>query len=200
MLETSCPCGTITCIANSLNKTRDNLHQFPSRSRLSVRDARPADYKAVSDILNENLHVNWRSSPITEDEVANWDDPLSAEGKTEFLVATNYSKSVVGFITARQTHPDSGFKTSQSISIYTTKDNHEKGVGSVLLSNLVDRLQEKSVRTLVAFIDSNNSKSLLWHNNRGFALGGHLRRVGDRNGQERDLMLMVRQIDQASGA
>lgn len=179
---------------------------FPNRSSITpvkddpekiiIRNAQPADFPDVAAILNENLDVIWRTEPYSVEDIAQ--KFLKA---TEFLVATDETGLVIGFISSTQAHPDGGFKkATQALSIYVTRKRNSRGVGTALLSTLIARLRSQGFRVLKANVDAENSRSFTWHKRRGFNWSGFEAAVGDKGGDPRDLVVLTRRIDQVCGS
>ena len=154
-----------------------------------IRDVQSADFEQVAALLNQNLKIIWQTTPYSVRDVAE-----KLQSSAEFLVAVDSVGQILSFISSKQCHPDSGFKTAQALSIYSSPKSKSSGVCSALLSVLIRRLRASGFRTLLAYIDAENAPSVLWHLHRGFQWAGVQHGVGDRAGVPRDLIVLNRSI------
>lgn len=115
---------------------------------------------------------------------------------TEYPVLTVKDEHgrVVGFGLARPFHPADSFRRTAEIGYFLHPDFVGRGLGTRLLEQLTTAAREKGVRTLLASISSRNDESLAFHVRRGFAEVGRFRRVGEKFGQDFDVVYMQKDI------
>jgi L-amino acid N-acyltransferase YncA len=75
-------------------------------------------------------------------------------------------------------------------SIYVHHDYHRRGVGSVLLQELITRARAFGYHAIVAGIDGEQTASAALHTKFGFQKAGHLKQVGFKFGRWLDVIYM----------
>ena len=78
------------------------------------------------------------------------------------------------------------------LSIYVSERARGKGVGTALLSRLVEDSEREGIWTLQAGIFPENTASINLHQRAGFRVVGIRERVGSMDGRWRDVVLMER--------
>ena len=78
------------------------------------------------------------------------------------------------------------------VSVYVSADAQGKGVGSVLLDELIRKSEEEGFWTLTAGVFPENKGSLKIHEKAGFKVLGTRERIGKMNGRWRDTVLLER--------
>ncbi len=57
-------------------------------------------------------------------------------------------------------------------SVYISNQYHNKGIGKILLSELIQLAKKQNKNTMIAIIDSENQNSVLFHQKAGFTTVG----------------------------
>jgi phosphinothricin acetyltransferase len=78
------------------------------------------------------------------------------------------------------------------VSVYVDSAYRGKGIGSILLKELIARSEQNNIWTLQAGIFPENIASLQLHKNLGFRIVGTRERIGQMNGVWRDTVLLER--------
>ena len=78
------------------------------------------------------------------------------------------------------------------VSVYVAASHRGKGIGKILLNELVLRSEQNSIWTLQAGIFPENKASVQLHKNNGFRIIGTREKIGQMNGIWRDTLLMER--------
>ena len=69
-----------------------------------------------------------------------------------------------------------------------------RGIGRMILTELVDRARGMGMEAMVGGIDSSNAASIRLHEQAGFQVQGTLKGVGRKFGKRLDLVFMVKQL------
>lgn len=75
-------------------------------------------------------------------------------------------------------------------SVYVHKDHRGKGLGQIILAELIKKAIEQQYHCMVAAIDSENAASIRIHEKAGFEHNGVIKEVGYKFGSWRSLVLM----------
>lgn len=161
---------------------------------VEVRLAGPGDAEAIRDIYN----VEVSSSTVTFDLV-----PRSLEDQLEWLaehagahpatVAVEDGE-VVGFGSLSPYRSRPAYATSVENSVYVRGDRRGRGVGRLLLEDLVSRAQAHGFHAVLARIVGDHQASIALHRRCGFEVVGVEREVGRKFGRWLDVVLMQRLV------
>ncbi|GAA1736256.1 GNAT family N-acetyltransferase [Isoptericola hypogeus] len=162
-----------------------------------VRPATRADLPAVADILEPYVArtaVTFDEDPPTLDAWSTRFADLAARG-LPFLVA-ELDEAVVGYAYASPWRPKAAYRYTVENSIYLAPEAQGRGVGTRLLSALLDACSLAGVRQVVAVVadDPAAAGSLPLHRKLGFEVAGVLRDVGVKHGRSVSTMLLQRTL------
>jgi len=168
-----------------------------SAARPVVRAAVTDDLPAVAEILEPYV----TGTAVTFDEqppdLGAWRQRLAdldARG-LPFLVA-ELDGAVVGYAYATPWRPKAAYRYTVEDSIYLAPEAQGHGVGTRLLSALLDACTLAGVRQVVAVVadDPAAAGSLPLHRRLGFEVAGVLRDVGVKHGRSVSTMLLQRTL------
>ncbi|WP_278352494.1 MULTISPECIES: GNAT family N-acetyltransferase [Weeksellaceae] len=78
------------------------------------------------------------------------------------------------------------------VSVYVATDARGKGVGQILLNELIRQSEANGIWTLQSGIFAENKPSIKLHENCGFRIVGYREKIGKKNGVWKDSILMER--------
>ncbi|RAU31723.1 N-acetyltransferase family protein [Enterobacter sp. ECC-175] len=170
-----------------------------SESGVVVRDALPDDVHAISAIYAWHvLHgrASFEEVPPTVDDMRQRIKNVSDSG-LPWLVAL-YRGVVVGYCYATPYRPRHAYRYTLEESIYVDASATGRGLGSTLLSALIERCEQGPWRQMIAVVGdgNNNAGSLRLHKKHGFVVVGQLRSVGYKKGDWRDTLIMQRSLNE----
>ena len=103
--------------------------------------------------------------------------------------------AVRGFAYAHPYKERPGYRLTAETSIYLARDCRRQGLGSALLSAIIDGAVEAGIRQLVAVVgDSANRGSIRVHEKAGFRQVGTLTDVGYKFERFLDIVIMQRSL------
>jgi len=136
-------------------------------------------------------------APDRDDMARRRDDVLTK--RLPWLVAQAKGK-VVGYAYANHFRARPAYRFTLEDSIYLHPQAQGKGVGTVLLAELLARCEEAGARQMLAVIgDSNSHGSIGLHRALGFEHSGVLKSVGWKFGRWLDVVLMQRSLGAGAG-
>lgn len=174
---------------------------LPASHPLSVvvREAGPDDIPDVTAIYAHyvaNTAASFEEEPPAAEEMLRRLEAVRARG-LPFLVAEHDGR-VLGFAYAGPFRTRSAYRYTIEDSIYVAPDAVRRGIGSALLSRLIERCSELGYRQMIAVIgDSENLSSIGLHASLGFRQEGVLRGVGWKFGRWVDVVIMHRPLGPA---
>jgi L-amino acid N-acyltransferase YncA len=163
---------------------------------VEVRDAVPADLPATLDIYNELIEsttVAWTERPQTLDERRAWFAEQCRRGFPSLVAVDN--REIVG-MTSYGDFRDSihwpGYRFTAELSIHIRDDFRRRGIGVLLMHELISRARRNDIHALVAGIDSGNIDSIRFHERLGFVEVARMPETGYKFGRRLDLVLLQR--------
>ena len=107
--------------------------------------------------------------------------------------------AVAGYVYAVPFRKRPAYRYTVKHSIYVHPGYQHMGVGSALLSELIEACAKAGYRQLVGYIDSGNAQSLKLHQALGFVQVGTLFAVAYRFGRWADTVMVQRALGSGSG-
>lgn len=144
-----------------------------------IRPYKVEDTQAILDIINYNILTStalYDYQPRTlVNQIAIFEDKLL---KGFPIIVATFNDEVVGFGYYSEFRFREAYKFTVEHSVYATNDFIGKGVGKLLLQNLIDLAKAQKLHTMVAVIDSENESSVTFHEKFGFKTVGIIKESG----------------------
>jgi phosphinothricin acetyltransferase len=163
----------------------------------AIRPAVEADLPAVREIYNHYV----MNSTVTFDETAMTLASLRKKfQKTEklgqpFIVAESPRGQILGYAYVTPWKEKAAYRFTVENSIYLGPAATGKGLGKVLLSELIDRSRAAGVKEIIAVIaDKGADASIQMHKNFGFKEIGHMGKVGFKFGRWLGTVLLQKSL------
>lgn len=168
----------------------------PQHAIITLRDSKPED---VADIRRIYAH-HVESSTSSFDEVAPSVDEIATRRQSilelgmPYIVAELNGK-VQGFAYANKFRPRSAYRHTVENSIYVEPAATGNGIGTKLLTELIERCTRLGFRQMIAVIGgAGNVASINLHKRLGFTIAGHLKSTGFKFGAWVDTLFMQRAL------
>ncbi|WP_402465304.1 GNAT family N-acetyltransferase [Isoptericola aurantiacus] len=180
-----------------MESTADASRRTDDAARPAIRPATERDLPAVAEILAPYV----LRTAVTFDEVppdaSAWTTRLDElrELGLPFLVA-EIDDDVVGYAYAAPWRPKAAYRHTVESTIYLSPAAQRRGVGTRLLSALLDACSLGGVQQVIAVVadDPAAAGSLPLHRRLGFEVAGVLRDVGVKHGRRVSTMLLQRTL------
>ena len=147
--------------------------------KIAIRPYQTEDTQAILDIINYNiLHstalydYNIRTY---EQQKAILDDTLA---KNFPVIVAEADGQVVGFGMYSEFRFREAYKFTVEHSVYVANDYHGKGIGNLLLAELITLAKAQKLHTMIAVIDAENQGSVSFHEKFGFKTVGIIKESG----------------------
>ncbi len=159
----------------------------------TVRAAERFDLPQILAIYNEVIRNSTAVYSEVEFTAARGDEWLAtkAEQGFPFLVAGDAGE-VVGFATFCDFRAWPCYRYTVEHSLHVRADRRGRGIGRLLLVDLIGRARAMGKHAMVAGIDADNAASIGLHQGRGFGVAGRFHEVGFKFGRWLDLVFMQR--------
>ena len=155
---------------------------------LSITPLLPTHWDAVARIYAEGLATG---NATFETEVPAWERWDAAHLSDHRLVALQEG-GVVGWTALSQVSERCVYAGVAEESVYVSEAARGRGVGRVLLEELIRGSEQAGIWTIQTGIFPENQASLRLHERVGFRLVGTRERLGQRNGVWRDVVFLER--------
>ena len=152
---------------------------------VDVRDLRPSDWPEVAEIYEAGIATRLATFETRVPSWEEWDRAHSA-----YRVVAVEDGRVVGWATLSPTSPRECYAGVMEESVYVAPDAQGRGVGRALLEALIERAED--VWTIQAGVFPENVASIELHKRCGFRVVGVQERIGQLDGEWRDVVLLER--------
>lgn len=164
-----------------------------------IRPSRDEDIAAVARIYAHHVQHGtgtFETTPPTEAEMAQRRADVLGKGLPWLVVEVD--GQVQGFAYGNWFKPRPAYRFSVEDSIYLAPEAAGRGLGRLLLTELLAALERAGVRKVMAVIgDSDNAGSIGVHKALGFEHAGTIQACGWKFGRWLDIVLMQRPLGEA---
>jgi L-amino acid N-acyltransferase len=163
----------------------------------TVRRAVESDLAAINDIYNYYVSrstCTYQEQPDTMDDRREW---FGYHGEKHPVTVALENDQVVGWGSLSPFHERSAYQYTVENSVYVHHEHHRRGIGSLLLEDLIARGGRLGHRVIIAGIDGEQAASIAIHAKYHFEKVGHFRQVGFKFGRWLDVIYM--ELDLQSG-
>jgi len=168
---------------------------------MTIRPATERDIPAITAIYNEavaNSNAVWTEKQDSEAERLAWMTARQALGYPVLVAADG--ATVLGYGTFGDFRAWPGYRYSVEHSVYIHTDHRGRGLGRILVDELVAAATALGKHILIAGIDGSNQASLRLHAQAGFVEVGRMPEIGRKFGRWLDLVFMQRILDRQGAA
>lgn len=158
----------------------------------ALRDAMSDDIPAVASIYSEavlNGTASYEIAPPDEAEMTRRFQAITGQGYP-YIVAVDEDGDVVGYAYASAFRTRPAYRWLVEDSIYIAQKGRGKGIGRLLLQELVLRCTALGFRQMVAVIGGASPASVGVHRSCGFRMVGTLNGTGFKHEQWLDTIFM----------
>ena len=167
-----------------------------SSPRPSVREARPEDLEAIFEIYNEEV-LHGTATFDTEPRILGRDDAWLTERDAERhpVVVAVIDDRVAGWASLNPWSTRGAYARTVEGSVYVHGEHRGRGLGRLLLGELVERARRAGTGVILARISEANAPSVALFEAFGFGRIGTQRRCGEKFGRILDVELMDLHVD-----
>ncbi len=147
-------------------------------SPVSIRLATIEDAGAINSIYNDYVLTSlctFHLEPVTDEERMEWIKQHS--GKYLATVA-ELDGRVIGWASLSNHRPRPAYDGTVESSVYIHKDFHRRGLGKLLMIDLMERAKNCGFHTIVAGAEASQEASIRLHEDLGFVQVARFKDVG----------------------
>ena len=146
---------------------------------IKLRNYTITDTQAILDIINYNI-INstalYDYTPRTiEQQISIFEDKLK---KGFPIIVATVNEQVVGFGFYSEFRFREAYKFTVEHSVYVANDFHGKGIGKLLIIELIELAKQQKLHTMIGVIDAENESSIRFHEQFGFKTAGIVKETG----------------------
>jgi len=158
---------------------------------LQTRKMEASDWGAVSEIYKEGIATGFATFETDIPSYESWD---SAHMNSCRIVATE-NDNVLGWAALSPVSSRCVYGGVAEVSVYVGSDSRGKGVGRLLMENLIEESESEGLWTIQSGIFPENKGSIELHKKVGFRYIGKRERVGKLDGKWKDNLLFERRSE-----
>ncbi|HEX8563387.1 MAG TPA: GNAT family N-acetyltransferase [Flavobacterium sp.] len=158
---------------------------------VTIRAATIDDVPAILEIVNYsiiNTTANYNYEPQTLEVQQQWFNGKIAHGFPVIVAEDN--AHVAGFGAYGTFREKIGYQFTVEHSVYVSEEKIGKGIGKLLLSELISDAKRQGYHTMIGGIDASNTSSIAFHAKFGFIECGVIKEAGYKFGRWLDLLFM----------
>ncbi len=146
---------------------------------IKIRDYQKQDCSAVlaiinDAILNSTALYDYNVRTLTTQETI-FEEKLQ---KGFPIIVAEMNNEVIGFGYYSEFRFREAYKLTVEHSVYANKNYIGKGIGKLLLTELIERAKKQNLHTMIGVIDSENTNSIDFHKKFGFEEVGFIKESG----------------------
>ncbi|WP_353078042.1 N-acetyltransferase family protein [Flavobacterium sp.] len=145
----------------------------------SIQTYQSEDCPAILEIINDQILTgtalyDYQPRTLTQ-QLAIFDDKLQ---KGFPIIVAKVADEIVGFGYYSEFRFREAYKFTVEHSVYAKKNYIGKGIGKLLLSELIELAKKQNLHTMIGVIDSENESSIAFHEKFGFEKAGFIKESG----------------------
>jgi len=165
---------------------------------ITIRLATAADLPEIAAIYNhEVLHgvATFDTVPWDDDAMLAWFEKHPPQ-RRPLTVAEDAQGTVVGWGSLSDWSTRCAYVRAAEDSFYVHREHRGRGIGRLLMGDLIERGRQAGVKVLLARIETSCAVSIHVHQAFGFTQVGVMRRVGEKFGRVLDVALLERSLEE----
>ncbi len=158
---------------------------------IHVKEADKMDVPSILAIINHEITHSTAVYDYSERTLKvqqEWFEKKKNEGMP--VIVAERGGEVLGYGTYGIFRPWDAYRFSVEHSIYISKEFQGRGIGKLIMKELIRLAKEQGYHTMVAGLDADNKSSYGFHKRFGFVEVGTFKEVGYKFDQWLDLILM----------
>ena len=162
-----------------------------------IRFATTDDLEQILAIYNHEIitgTANWNDQAVTLAQYQQRFQEMQQQQFPMIVVEDQLNNKVAGYAYYSAFRAISGYRQSIEHSVFIVPSHARQGLGKALMQQLIHLATQQNMHIMVAAIDSENTGSIVLHEQLGFIQTGYMPQVGQKFGQWRDLVWMQLQL------
>ena len=153
-----------------------------------------ADAEAIRRIYNHEVHHSTATFDLVPRSRADQRSWLARRSGAFSVLVAEWEDEVVGFASVSPYKERAAYRTTVEDSVYVRDDQRGRGIGRMILSELVHLAGAHGFHSIMARIVGGHETSIGLHRALGFEIVGVEKEVGRKLGRWLDVVLMQRML------
>ncbi len=146
---------------------------------IKIRKYQTEDAKGILEIINYNILNSTSLYDYNTRTLEHQKAILEEKIKKKFpIIVAEIDDIVVGFGLYSEFRFHEAYQFTVEHSVYVDNKYHGKGIGKLLLEELIGLAKNQKLHTMIAVIDSENQSSIKFHESFGFETVGVIKESG----------------------
>lgn len=161
------------------------------RMQTNIRLAEAKDLPAILEIVNYNILNStavYDYDPKSLSEMQTWFEEKQQANWPVFVAELD--GEITGYASYGPFRFKQGYRFTIEHSVYVNNKHNGKGIGKLLLTELITLAKAKNYHTMIGGIDADNKGSIEFHKKFGFTETGTIKESGFKFGRWLDLTFM----------
>jgi L-amino acid N-acyltransferase len=146
---------------------------------IKIRKYNIEDTETILEIINYNILnatalYDYKTRSL-ENQIEIFNDKLN---KGFPIIVASENEIVVGFGYYSEFRFREAYKYTVEHSVYASHEHIGKGIGKLLLTELISLAKAQNLHTMIGVIDSENTSSIAFHEKFGFKIVGNIKETG----------------------
>ena len=159
--------------------------------KYKIREFKEGDQQVIIDIFNYFIRESFAAYKEKEVKPAFF-NKLKKTSKVFYILEAD--KKIVGFGFIKPYLEYENFSHTGALTYFIMPQYTDKGLGTQMLSQLIEAARAKKITHLLAHISSRNHQSLRFHQKHGFKECGRLEGIGKKFDEPFDVIWMQKII------
>jgi phosphinothricin acetyltransferase len=162
---------------------------------VTLRPASESDLAAINDIYNHYVLHSTCTYQETLEPLEGRREWFRHHGDKHPVIVAVAGGQVIGWGLLSAYHARSAYRHTVENSVYVHHEHHRRGIGSLLLRELIARARGLGHHVIIAGIDGEQAASVALHTRFHFEKVGHFQQVGFKFGRWLDVIYMELKLD-----
>ena len=146
---------------------------------IKIRDYKNDDLEKILEIINFNILNSTALYDYTIRDIEQQKSIFEEKRSKNFpIIVATVNNEVSGFGYYSEFRFREAYKFTVEHSVYVSNDHHGKGIGKLLIEELITKAKNQKLHTMIGVIDSENESSILFHEQFGFKQVGVIKESG----------------------
>jgi L-amino acid N-acyltransferase YncA len=160
---------------------------------MRIRDAATADLPRIVEIYNAAIPDRMATADTTPVEVEQrraWFADHKAGSRPLWVALQSPRDTICGWLSFSSFYGRPAYHATAELSVYVAPEFRHQGIARALLVKALAEAPGLELKSLLGFVFAHNLPSVALFKGVGFTAWGHLPRVAELDGVERDLVIL----------
>lgn len=157
---------------------------------MRIRFAEIHDVPDITEIYNDAILNSTATCDTEIKSIENRIDWLNVHSKKYPVIVAIENEKVVGWASMSRWSDRIAYNDTAEISVYIHKNFRDKGIGKLLLKEIIEAGKVGGLHCVLSRITQGNEKSIYLHEKYGFTHVGVMREVANKFGKILDVYMM----------